>query len=122
MARGRSTSSSPEPHRRRGKRDRRTSCRSRSPRRKSTGLPVETPSSSNTFEARYPLPKAWTPDDIYLDRQQEYKLTFPRRVIATAWSRELQIDHQPNEDVRVLLTYSVAGKRIGLCALSPMAD
>ena len=38
MARGRSTSSSPEPHRRRGKRDRRTSRRSRTPRRKSTGL------------------------------------------------------------------------------------
>ena len=102
MARGRSTSSSPEPHRRRGKRDRRTSRRSRSPRRKSTGLPVETPSSSNTFETRYTLPKAWTPDDIYLDRQQEYKLTFPRRVIATAWSRELQIDHHPIEDVRLI--------------------
>ena len=37
-----------------------------------------------------------------LDRQQEYKLTFPRRVIATAWSRELQIDHQPIEDVRLI--------------------
>ena len=31
-----------------------------------------------------------------------YKLTFPRRVIATAWSRELHIDHQPIEDVRLI--------------------
>ena len=122
MARGRSTSSSPEPHRRRGKRDRRTSRRSRSPRRKSTGLPVETPSSSNTFKARYTLPKAWTPGDIYLDRQQEYKLTFPRRVIATAWSRELQIDHRPIVRMYALLTCSVANRRTGLYALSPMAD
>ena len=29
-------------------------------------------------------------------------MTFPRRVIATAWSRELQIDHQPIEDVRLI--------------------
>ena len=69
MARGRSTSSSPEAHRHRGKRDRRTSRRSRSPRRKSTGLPVETPPSTTSFETRYPIPKAWSPDDIYLDRQ-----------------------------------------------------
>ena len=102
MARGRSTSSSPEAHRHRGKRDRRTSRRSRSPRRKPTGLPVEAPSSTTSFEARYPLPKAWSPDDIYLDRQQEYKLTFPRRVVATAWSRDLHIDHQPIEDVRLI--------------------
>ena len=102
MARGRSTSSSPDTHRHRGKRDRRTSRRSRSLRRKSTGLPVETPTSTTTFETRCPIPKAWSSDDIYLDRQQEYKLTFPRRVIATAWSRELQIDHQPIEDVRLI--------------------
>ena len=102
MARGRSTSSSPDAHRRRGKRDRRASRRSRSPRRKSTGLPVETPPSTTSFETRYPIPKAWSSDDIYLDRQQEYKLTFPRRVIATAWSRELHIDHQPIEDVRLI--------------------
>ena len=101
MARGRSTSSSPEAHRHRGKRERRTSRRSRSPRRKSTGLPVETPSTTS-FETRYPIPKAWSPDDVYLDRQQEYKLTFPRRVVATAWSRDLHIDHQPIEDVRLI--------------------
>ena len=97
MARGRSTSSSPEAHRHRGKRDRRTSRRSRSPRRKSTGLLVETPPSTSSF-----VPKAWSPDDIYLDRQQEYKLTLPRRVVATAWSRDLHIDHQPIEDVRLI--------------------
>ena len=102
MARGRSTSSSPEAHRHRGKRDRRTSRRSRSPRRKSTGLPAETPPSTSSFETRYPIPKAWSPDDIYLDRQQEYKLTLPRRVVATAWSRDLHIDHQPIEDVRLI--------------------
>ena len=102
MARGRSTSRSPEAHRHRGKRDRRTSRRSRSPRRKSTGLPVETPPSTSSFEARYSIPKAWSPDDIYLDRQQEYKLTLPRRVVATAWSRDLHIDHQPIEDVRLI--------------------
>ena len=102
MARGRSTSSSPDAHRHRGKRDRRTSRRSRSPRRKSTGLPVETPTSTTTFETRYPIRKAWSSDDIYLDRQQEYKLTFPRRVLATASSRELHIDHQPIEDVRLI--------------------
>ena len=102
MARGRSSSSSPEAHRHRGKRDRRTSRRSRSPRRKSTGLPVETPPSTSSFETRYPIPKAWSPDDIYLDRQQEYKLTLPRRVVATAWSRDLLIDHQPIEDVRLI--------------------
>ena len=102
MARGRSTSSSPEAHRHRGKRERRTSRRSRSPRRKSTGLPVETPPSTTSFETRYPIPKAWSPDDVYLDRQQEYKLTFPRRVVATAWSRDLHIDHQPIEDVRLI--------------------
>ena len=102
MARGRSTSSSPAPQRHRGKRDRRTSRRSRSPRRRSSGLPVETPSSATSFENRYPIPKTWTPDDIYLDRQQEYKLTLPRRVVATAWSRDLHIDHQPIEDVRLI--------------------
>ena len=102
MARGRSTSSSPAPQRHRGKRDRRTSRRSRSPRRRSSGLPVETPSSTTSFENRYPIPKTWTPDDIYLDRQQEYKLTLPRRVVATAWSRDLHIDHQPIEDVRLI--------------------
>ena len=102
MARGRSTSSSPEAHRHRGKRDRRTSRRSRSPRRKSTGLPVETSPSTSSFETRYPIPKAWSPGDIYLDRQQEYKLTLPRRVVATAWSRDLHIDHQPIEDVRLI--------------------
>ena len=102
MARGRSTSSSPATHRRRGKHDRRTSRHSRSPRRKSSGLPVETPPSTTSFENRYSIPKAWTPDDIYLDRQQEYKLTLPRRVIATAWSRDLHIDHQPIEDVRLI--------------------
>ena len=37
-----------------------------------------------------------------MDRQQEYKLTFPRRVVATAWSRDLHIDHQPIEDVRLI--------------------
>ena len=79
-----------------------TSRRSRSPRRKSSGLPVETPPSTTSFETRYPIPKAWSPDDIYLDRQQEYKLTFPRRVVATAWSRDLHIDHQPIEDVRLI--------------------
>ena len=97
MARGRSTSSSPDAHRHRGKRERRTSRRSRSPRRKSSGLPVETPPSTTSFETRYPIPKAWSSDDIYLDRQQEYKLTFPRRVI-----RDLHIDHQPIEDVRLI--------------------
>ena len=102
MARGRSTSSSPDAHRHRGKRDRRTSRRSRSPRRKSSGLPVENPPSTTSFETRYPIPKAWSPDDIYLDRQQQYKLTFPRRVVATAWSRDLHIDHQPIEDVRLI--------------------
>ena len=102
MARGRSTSSSPAPQRHRGKRDRRTSRRSRSPRRRSSGLPVETPPSTTSFENRYPIPKTWTPDDIYLDRQQEYKLTLPRRVVATAWSRDLHIDHQPIEDVRLI--------------------
>ena len=98
MARGRSTSSSPDAHRHRGKRERRTSRRSRSPRRKSTGLPVETPPSTTS----YPIPKAWSSDDVYLDRQQKYKLTFPRRVVATAWSRDLHIDHQPIEDVRLI--------------------
>ena len=102
MARGRSSSSSPEAHRHRGKRDRRTSRRSRSPRRKSTGLPLETPPSTSSFETRYSIPKAWSPDDIYyLDRQQEYN-TLPRRVVATAWSRDLHIDHQPIEDVRLI--------------------
>ena len=89
-------------YRHRGKRDRRTSRRSRSPRRKSTGLPVETPPSTSSFETRYQIPKAWSPDDIYLDRQQEYKLTLPRRVVATAWSRDPHIDHQPIEDVRLI--------------------
>ena len=37
-----------------------------------------------------------------MDRQQEYKLTFPRGVVATAWSRNLHIDHQPIEDVRLI--------------------
>ena len=37
-----------------------------------------------------------------MDRQQEYKLTFPRRVVATAWSRDLHIDHKPIEDVRLI--------------------
>ena len=41
MARGRSTSTSPDAHRHRGKRDRRTSRRSRSPRRKSTGFQLK---------------------------------------------------------------------------------
>ena len=34
--------------------------------------------------------------------EQEYKLTLPRRVVATAWSRDLHIDHQPIEDVRLI--------------------
>ena len=29
-------------------------------------------------------------------------MTFPRRVIATAWSCDLHIDHQPIEDVRLI--------------------
>ena len=90
MPRGQSSSSSAEHHRRRGHRDRRTSRRSRTPRRKSTGLPVESaPSGSSTFESRYSIPKPWQPDEIYLDRNHEYKLTFPRRVIATAWTLRL---------------------------------
>ena len=41
------------------------------------------PSTSSTFETRYSIPKSWTSDDIYLGRNQGYKLTFLRRVIAT---------------------------------------
>lgn len=29
-------------------------------------------------------------------------MTFARRVVATAWSRDLQIDHQVIEDVRLI--------------------
>ena len=102
MARGRSTSSSPEPHRRRGKRDRRNSRRSRSSRRKIQGyrlrlLLLPTPLRLDTLFLKPGLPMTFTWTD-----NKEYKLTFPRRVIATAWSRELQIDHQPIEDVRLI--------------------
>ena len=97
MPRGRTSSSSPDHHRRRGHRDRRTSRRSRAPRESLRDylwrvhfLPL-----ASTFENCYSTPKSW----IYLDRNQECKLTFPRRVIATAWSRNLHIDHQAIEDV-----------------------
>lgn len=74
--------------------------------------------ASSSFESVYKPPSHWQPDDI-LDRNREYKLTFPRRFIAIAWSRDLRIDHVPIEDVRLIDVLS--RKRTGLCALSPVA-
>ena len=72
MCRGRTSSSSSDHHRSRGHRDRRTSRRSRAPRRKSirdflSRLPLLPPILLRPAH----IIKSWQSDDIYLDRNQE---------------------------------------------------